>query len=289
MILDMNKESCKWRDLAWKKALSDGARDAIAYFMPDLAADMDASGDVTAISGMELPVIGSDTEKGMRLLDVFLNVPLRNGDRGNVALLVEQQHRNDESFALRMLEMYVRLREKSRLRATALAIFTGDAKNVDTYADSCYGVELSFRYNTFHLPGKTLDELKRDKRPFARVVLAGRMSLEAGDDVKSREKYAWEILNMTGDRDYDKEQMKVILNFSRGIFRLNEPEISEKLKEAYKMKTIPLEDYVREIVREEGREEGKLEVARSMLADELPVEMIRKYTGLEKDDILSLG
>jgi hypothetical protein len=35
-------------------------------------------------------------------------------------------------------------------------------------------------------------------------------------------------------------------------------------------------------------EEGKHEVARSMLADGLGVEIIRKYTGLDESSILSL-
>jgi hypothetical protein len=39
---------------------------------------------------------------------------------------------------------------------------------------------------------------------------------------------------------------------------------------------------------EEGREEGKFEIARSMLADGLPAETVRKYTGLDERAILSL-
>ncbi|MDR2175686.1 MAG: hypothetical protein LBO82_07080 [Synergistaceae bacterium] len=39
---------------------------------------------------------------------------------------------------------------------------------------------------------------------------------------------------------------------------------------------------------EEGKKEGKFEVARSMLADGLPAETVRKYTGLDESSILSL-
>jgi predicted transposase/invertase (TIGR01784 family) len=60
---------------------------------------------------------------------------------------------------------------------------------------------------------------------------------------------------------------------------------SQILKEMY------IED-AKEEGREEGREEGKIEgkfeIARSMLADGLPVEIIRKYTGLDESSILSL-
>jgi predicted transposase/invertase (TIGR01784 family) len=80
--------------------------------------------------------------------------------------------------------------------------------------------------------------------------------------------------------------------------------ISDELKEAFKMITIPLSKYAEMLAKEEGKEEGreegkregeregerkgKFEVARTMLADGLPAETIRKYTGLDESSILSL-
>jgi predicted transposase YdaD len=39
---------------------------------------------------------------------------------------------------------------------------------------------------------------------------------------------------------------------------------------------------------EKGRAESKIEVARSMLADGLPAETVRKYTGLGEKEILAI-
>jgi predicted transposase/invertase (TIGR01784 family) len=47
-------------------------------------------------------------------------------------------------------------------------------------------------------------------------------------------------------------------------------------------------EYSMEQGMEYGMEKGKIEVARSMLADGLPAEAIRKYTGLDESSILSL-
>jgi hypothetical protein len=284
----------KWRDVAWKKALGDGAGSAIEYFLPDLAADMDSSREVTAITGLELHSSSTDSDKRMRVSDVFLSVPLRDEENGNVALFVEQQHEEEEEedFALRVFETYCRLREKTRKKTTGLVIYTGSVKPVNSYFDSCYGFEVSVKYNAFHLPGKSVEELRKDKRPFARVVLAGRLSLDAGDDVKRREECAWELLQTTMEADYDKRSRRVILVFSRGIFRLEDPKVSRELKEAYEMQTIPLDEYVKRIVLEEaeekGMERGKLEVARTMLAEGLSPEIVVKCTGLGKSEILSL-
>jgi predicted transposase/invertase (TIGR01784 family) len=134
------------------------------------------------------------------------------------------------------------------------------------------------------------------------------MSYESGDDLALRERYARELLNMTDEMSYDNSQRKFILEFSERIFRLNDPKMSNELREAYDMKTVPLRELSIELSKEEGiligeekgKEEGKIEgkiegkaekafdVARSMLADGLPAETIGKYTGLDENSILSL-
>ena len=40
--------------------------------------------------------------------------------------------------------------------------------------------------------------------------------------------------------------------------------------------------------REEGKIEGKLEIAKKMLEEKIPIEMIIKITGLSNDEILKI-
>jgi predicted transposase YdaD len=305
----MSKRPHKWRDVAWKWAIVDGAREAIDYFMPDLASYMDTSKDITGITGMELPMQASDSDKGMRVSDIFLSIPVVGGEDWNTACVVEQQHENDKDFAARMFDSWVRLRaQRSTGRTTGFALYTGNSKDVKFYTESCYGLEASLKFRTFHLPSYNIEELRKDKRPFARVMYAGRLSLESENDVTLREKHAWEILNTTSDQEYDKKQRKFILEFANRIFWLSDPQISHEVREAYKMKTIPLSEYAQAIAKEEGiiegmergmekgmergmekgMERGKVEVARKMLARRMPVSEIVDITGLNERDILSI-
>jgi predicted transposase/invertase (TIGR01784 family) len=131
-------------------------------------------------------------------------------------------------------------------------------------------------------------------------MYAGRLSLGTENDIALREKYALEILNTTGEGEYDKRQRKFILEFADRIFRLSDPEISQEVREAYKVKTMSLEQYVAEIDKAEammlgvekgkveGKVEGKFEIARSMLAHRMSVSDIVDITGLNERDILSL-
>jgi predicted transposase/invertase (TIGR01784 family) len=112
--------------------------------------------------------------------------------------------------------------------------------------------------------------------------------------------YGMEILNTTGERDYDRKERLLILEFSRRIFRLSDPKISQKLKEVYEMQTIPLREYSMQIKREldkeegrmEGREEGEgkkaFEIAQRMLARNMSVSDIIDLTGLGEKEILAI-
>jgi hypothetical protein len=279
--------------MAWKEVLSSGGQSAIEYLMPDLAADMDPTKEISGIPGMELHAKGSDSDKHMRALDIFFDVPMLDEENGNVALFFEQQHEGVAEFSLRVFESYIRLREKRRVKTTGFVIYTGDSPDVDSYFEACYGFEVSVKFRTFHLPSKSADELRNDPRPFGKVMLAGRLSLEAGDDPELREKYAWEILNATNEQGYDKGQILFILDFARRIFRLNDPQVSQVLKEAYKMQTIPLSEYSQqiklEIAREEGIDEG-IEKGIKMAMEMNVFEMVRKMfeRGMALSDIAEI-
>jgi hypothetical protein len=298
----------KWRDTAWKEVLCDGAESAIEYFMPDLAADMDPTREIDGIPGRELFSEASDSDKHMLEPDVFFNIPMLNGENGNIALFAEQQHEPNENLPRRVFETYIRLREKLRLRTTCIVVYTGSSPNVDTYAESCYGCEVSMKYRTYYLPEKSADELRADNHPFARVMLAGRLSLDAGDNIGLREKYAMEILNATTEQNYDDDKKFFILDFAERIFRLRDPRVSESVKGAYKMQTVPLEEYRKQIklqnARLEGMEEcmekgmekgiekgiekGREELIRSMLADGLPLQQVAKISGWPVDKVQKL-
>jgi hypothetical protein len=220
-----------------------------------------------------------------------------------VACLAEQQdadekgERGTRGFAARMFDSLVRLMaSRPAGRVTGFVVYTGSAKDVNSHTVSCYGMEATIKFRTFHVPSYRVEELREDNRPFARVMYAGRLSYESGDDLALREKFAWELLNTSGEEGYDKRQKKFILEFVGRIFRLSDPGISEGLKEAFKLQTISLEQYVAEIDKEEARmegmekgmEKGKFEVARKMLARKMPVSDIIDITGLNERDLLSL-
>jgi len=156
-------------------------------------------------------------------------------------------------------------------------------------------------------------KLERDERIFALVALAARRMLDACGDPQKRGFYSLELLNLMQERGYDARRTKSLQKFVYRILRIKDENIDPKVKEAWKVRLIPIDEAIREIhvrdAKEEGLEQGleqglergleqglergleqsKIEIARSMLADGLSPEAIRKYTGLDKEDILALS
>ncbi|MDR1482161.1 MAG: hypothetical protein LBI74_06000 [Synergistaceae bacterium] len=279
----------KWIDRSWKDMITENADDAILFFKPDLAADRDCSRKPFLIPN-ELPAIDTDSDKGSRNSDVGLSVPLKTGEDQRIAFHIEQQHRNDKYFfAKRMFQSYYRISDKLQMPVTSLAIFTGNITPIDIYTASCYGTEVNFRYSFFHVASADIKKLENDERIFALVVLAARRMLDAGENPADRGKYSLELLNLTKERGYDAERARSVQKFIYRILRIRDEKIDPKVREVWRMQLIPIDEAVREIQIRDAKEEKAIEVARSMLADGLPAETIRKYTGLDESSILSLG
>jgi hypothetical protein len=289
-----------WLDEAWNDILIQCIDDAIAFFLPELAADRDYSKGGELLSE-DMPLLKADTNEGKRVVDVCLSLYLIGGGVHRVALIVEQQHRKDPDFARRMHTTFYRASDRLLYPVTSLAIFTGKNWYAGPYEYECYGTKLRFEFNSYRVAEANIEALRRDERPFAAVVLAAALMLEAGGDHNDREKYARELLGLMMERNYDKRKKKAILDFVRRVFRVQDEDMSPGIKEEWRMKAIPIEEAAREIwirhareegrekVREEGREEGieegRLAVARSMRSDGFPAEAIKKYTGLSESDI----
>jgi hypothetical protein len=276
-----------WIDRAWKDCITENVDDAVLFFKPDMAADRDYSGKPLLVPN-EFPAIGSDSDKGMRISDVGISIPLKTGADQRIAFHIEQQHEFDKDLALRMFQGYYRMSDRLRVPVTSLAILTGNIKPVNTYVTSCYGTELNFKFGVYHVPSADEEELRRDGRVFAVVILAAKRMLDAGENPRDRGKYSLELLSLTRERGYDAGKMRNIQKFIYRILRIRDKNIDPKVREVWKMQLIPIDEAVREIQIREAKEEGKFEVANNFLKMGLPIEQVAQGTGLSVEEISSL-
>lgn len=108
-----------------------------------------------------------------------------------------------------------------------------------------------------------------------------------------------ELIRMCYKQGYERKQIRVLLKFIDWVIRLPEDlenrltqEIS-KIEEGYKMPYVTSwerlgEKKGRKEGIKEGIKEGKIETAKRMLMDGLPIDTISKYTGLSEKEIKAI-
>jgi predicted transposase/invertase (TIGR01784 family) len=113
-------------------------------------------------------------------------------------------------------------------------------------------------------------------------------------------------LSLINESGYNDSEKSFISEFSRRIFRLDNPEINEKLKEEYNMVELRnLKDVAADLRKEEAHEKGlaeglakgeakglakgeakaKLEIARAMLLEATAPDTISRVTGLSIQEV----
>jgi hypothetical protein len=284
-----------WIDQSWKNVINRNADDAIAFFMPELAAERDYTKQPEAADPQHSPIEG-ESNKGSRISDVCLAVPLKTGNVPRAVFLIEQQHETDKTIGLRMFQSFYRASDEFQVPVTSLAIFTGPARPIGSYFWSWLGTSVDFRYNIFSVAEADAEKLKRDSRLFALPVLAGKRMLDAKGRPKEREEYSLELLDLLESKGLKEEKAWSIKRFIYRILQIGGEDINPKVREVWKMRFRPIDEVIRniniqeakEIAREEAKEEKAFEIAKNLVSNGVPLEVIAKSSGLPLEDIRSM-
>ncbi|MDR1515576.1 MAG: hypothetical protein LBS45_07770 [Synergistaceae bacterium] len=276
-----------WIDRSWKDVLKENLDDAISFFMPGLAELRDYSAK-PRVADPERPAIGGKSNKGKRISDLCISMPLKDGGESRAIFMVEQQHEDDDTLPLRIFQSYYRASDEYALPVTSLAIYTGKTEPIDAYVREWQGTSVYFKYNVYSVNKADGYELKRDARDFALPVLAAKRMLEAGGKAAKRGEYSLELLERIGERNFDGEKAWSFQKFAYRLFQIDKDDIDPKVKGVWKMQFRPIDEVVKDIHIRDAKEEKALEVARNFLNMGLPLDQIAQGTGLSVEEISAL-
>jgi hypothetical protein len=302
-------------DAAWKEVIEEHLEFFFEFFFPEIHEEIDFSKKPEILS-QELRKIVPDNKVGKRYADVLIKVHLKNGSQRCICVFIhmEVQGTREPDFPLRMFIYYYRIFDKYREKGAeiiSLAVLTDEDENYrpDQYYFNRWGFELRMKLPVIKIIDyKNKKELQKKleitSNPMAMVVKAQLKSLEAKKR-NENEKYSikWELIKQFYKNGYDKEAIRSLFHFIDLVIRLPdylEKKLSEeiiRIEEEYKM---PYVTSWERIAKKEGKKEGiqegiqkgiqkgKFETAQEMLSDGLPIERIRKYTGLTEKEIKAL-
>lgn len=293
-------------DGLWKKVIYELFEEFILFCIPDLHEAIDWQNQPEFLQ-QELFKEIIEEKKGKQVADQIVKVFLKDGKESWLLIHIEVQGNVDANFPERMFRYYYRIFDKFEQDVVAIALLTDSSKNSrpDGYHYSLFGTSVDYNFNVIKFMDYDEAELLSSGNPFALALLAGKYASETKDDERRRYLFKVKLIRLILSDNFVNEKEKhfyvgALLHFIDYLLKLPK-DLTEKLREViilnkevramkYLDKNTPLYswDELVEIKEEEAKKEKVIEVAIEMLKDDLPVEFIKKYTQLTREEIENL-
>lgn len=280
-------------DSAWKDALDAYFPQFMALLWPDIHAQIDWLHPPVFLE-KELQALLRSRPKGRRHVDKLVSVTLRDGQGALLLIHVEIQAGHDKSFARRMFDYHVRLREKHPQRpVVSLAVLTEHCQPLDTvsYAYDYWGCELSFRFPVSCLENwrPRMGELLAlaPQNPFAVVILV-QLEANAARDARQRLARKTELMRRLLRLGYTQDNVIKLFRVLDAMLALPEDldhifaDTLSQIGEETQMTYVPIVERIllkreREQGLQEGRQEGRQEGQHRKAVEVLTALATRKF------------
>jgi predicted transposase YdaD len=187
----------------------------------------------------------------------------------------------------------------------ALAILTGKRPKKEAlfYSHSFCGTESVYRYNNLVLTDLDDEELLSSENPIDLVLYAAKQAALSRNE-NQKYHYLHTATGLLAERGWEMEEKRNLLRFIGLILHLENEDLSAQYREylhelSEEGKIVQIPFYEREEAekvrqeswqkgRQEGRQEGKEEMAKNLLVNGVPPDIIAKSAGLPLDRIRAL-
>jgi hypothetical protein len=181
-------------DSPWKTAIETYFPDFMAFFFPQIHADIDWSRGFEFLD-QELQQIVRDAELGKRLADKLVKVWQLGGEETWVLAHIEVQSSEQSEFSKRMYVYNYRLSDKYNIPVVSLAVL-GDERATwrpHQYQVQLWGCSVNFQFPIVKLLdyGENWQSLEESSNPFAVVVMAHLKAQETRQDGQQRK--VWKV------------------------------------------------------------------------------------------------
>lgn len=162
-------------DSPWKDALHYFLPAFLAFFYPDIHADIDWNRGYVALD-KEFQRISRRAKVGKRLADKLFKVWLNDGSERWLLIHVEIQGDYEKEFPQRMFDYHIAARHLYNQNVVSLAVLSDDNASWRptnfAYSNWGSGVDLTFRIVKLLDWNDKFEELEKSANPFGAVVLA---------------------------------------------------------------------------------------------------------------------
>ena len=274
------------RDSVWKEAIEAYFPEFLKFFFPEIAEDIDFEKGYEFLD-KELAKIVQDSEVGKRLADVLIKVYLRDGTEKWLLIHIEVQGYYEKDFAKRMFIYNYKIFDRYDKDVVSLAILADSSPSFrpDRYEVKYWGFEHRFKFPAVKLLDykDKIGELKRNKNPFAIIVVTHLKEIETKGNVDERLFWKITLVKSLYEKGYRREDIILLYKFIDWLIKLPEDLIirfHEEIKKYEEEKKMPYITTAERIGFKKGMQQGIQQGMRQGLLKAIEIGLKLKF-GIE--------
>ena len=191
-------------DSPWKEAIEEYFTDCLAFFFPNIYADIDWSQGYQFLD-KELEKAVREATVSRQHVDKLARVYRLSGEETWVMVHIDIQSQYETSFSERMYMYNYRLFDRYHLPVVTLVIDGDQSKRwqPQTYHRSLWGCQTTFEFPTIKLLDYDIGWLEHHVNPFAVVILAHLHTKATKHKPEERFEFKWRLARMLYERGYN--------------------------------------------------------------------------------------
>ena len=285
-------------DSPWKLILRQYFQQAIEFFFPDIAKEIDWNIPVEFLD-REFQQLTPDSEVGKRFADQLVKVYQKGGESIILLIHLEVQAEPEDIFPERIFTYLLRIFDYFHKPPISLVILCdSDPKwRPDRYGFTTFGSSLQFNFTAVKLLdyAERWEELEASQNIFATVVMTHLKAQETKRNVTRRKEWKLRLIQGLYEQGYDRSAILNLFTFIDWIMILPEAvkmSFWQELKVYEEQRQMPYITSVEQIGYDRGVQvgvENALDsIALKMIRENMPLEMISRVTGLPITQIQKL-
>jgi hypothetical protein len=258
-------------DSPWKSAIETYFPDFMAFFFPQIHADIDWSRGFEFLD-QELQQVVRDAELGKRLADKLVKVWRLSGEETWVLIHIEVQSSEQGGFSFRMYVYNYRLSDKYNIPIVSLAIL-GDERSSwrpNQHQSELWGCSVDFRFPIAKLLdyGENWQALEESRNPFAVVVMAHLKAQETRQDSQQRKLWKFTLTRRLYEQGYERQNILDLYRFIDWLLELPEGlelEFRQEIEQFEQERQMTYISSIERMAEQKGRQQERRQEVESLL------------------------
>ncbi len=268
------------QDVLWKGIIESLFDDFLRFFYPDDMDQFDLEKGFEFLD-KELNVLFRKSNSRRRYADKLVKVYTRGGQAKWILIHIEVQGYSDPDFAKRMFNYYYRIQDKYQQPIAVLVIYTDNRPGFHPkeYIQSYLRTEVRYKFPTYKLLNKTLEDFADKSNPFAVVMETAWYALKEdklGDEHKAALRIR--LIRRLFGLGYTKKRINYLVDFIVASVNFENSEINRKFENEV--------DIILQKRKQMGIREAILLDAREQRAAKLEQEVKEEFE-LRKEELLA--